>query len=317
MTSILTHPDQATSEWLTDVLRGAGVLTHQRVIGVERERLAGRKADVAAPLRVMYSEGEGLPERLFLKLESRVGEVHFNHLIAPVMDFSISVRCYYAAQAQDRITLLFDDLSETHYTAPEVITPTRHELELMLDTLAKLHAFWWEHPRLKGDIGALSFNVDEFLLSRTRETFPNFLALMGDRLSAARRAIYERLLEKLPLPETRRAVTINQGDAHAQNFMLSKAGTAAVLIDCADWRIAPALNDVAFLLTLELYPEARARMENDLLRRDDCWLDYRRAVLRAALMPVFWSSWSPVELWWHPLEKVLAAYHDLACEELL
>jgi hypothetical protein len=48
------------------------------------------------------------------------------------------------------------------------------------------------------------------------------------------------------------------------------------------------------------------------------WLDYRRCVVRNLTIPIlFWSRGMKPEGWWHRLECALAAYRDLACDELL
>jgi len=84
---------------------------------------------------------------------------------------------------------------------------------------------------------------------------------------------------------------------------------------------------------LHWYPVRRRELEMPLLRRyheallergvinyafEDLLLDYRRCAVRNLTFPIIhWSRGMKPEAWWHRLECALAAYHDLACDELL
>ena len=86
-------------------------------------------------------------------------------------------------------------------------------------------------------------------------------------------------------------------------------------------------------MALHWYPSRRREFELPLMRRyhdamlsygienysfDELWLDYRRCVVRNLTIPIlFWSRGMKPEGWWHRLECALAAYHDLAGQELL
>ncbi len=343
MIPLITSVTQAAPEWLTETLHLAGVLTHGEVTRVESDA-SERSAATTAHLSLSYSPDApaDAPRKLFLKLGGRPTESLFHREIAPAMPDGPLLRCYLAQYdaPSDTQILLLQDISETHYAAPEIVSPTRAECERMMATAAEFHAFWWEHPRLSGDIGEQNAQIgnDAFILRQTQETFPRFVDFMGERLSAKRRQLYEKVLSSMPLPmltkrlNSRQQVTLIHGDSHAQNYMLPRDAGRVYLIDCADWRIQIPMADIAFLIALEFYPELRRRIEKPLVEYyherllehgiqgytwDQCWLDYRLATFQCLLMPIFWYSWSPPKFWWHSLEKVINAFEDLYYEELL
>jgi hypothetical protein len=87
------------------------------------------------------------------------------------------------------------------------------------------------------------------------------------------------------------------------------------------------------MIALSWFPERRALMEKDLVRRyhasllasgvrdygwNECWNDYRRSVIKNLMVPVrSWAQRKRASLWWTALERAMLAYQDLGCEELL
>jgi len=131
-----------------------------------------------------------------------------------------------------------------------------------------------------------------------------------------------------------RALTIVHGDAHSWNFLFPRSGSGpAYLIDWQVWHIDVGARDLSFLMALHWYPDRRRELETSLIRRyheallahgivnyslNELWLDYRRCVVRNLTIPIiFWSRGMKPEGWWHRLECAVAAYVDLACDELL
>ena len=115
-------------------------------------------------------------------------------------------------------------MSATH-TAPEgALPPPRSYYEQVIACLAPVHAYWWEHPQLDMVVRALAEDVLGFVIGVAREAFAAFVDFLGDRLSAARRAVYERLFAAWPPPArqvgTRR--TLVHGDPHLWNFLVPR-----------------------------------------------------------------------------------------------
>jgi hypothetical protein len=343
MQYVITDIDQIEPACLTQVLQERGLLADGQVAAIRKQTIHTNTA-TAARLEIDYS-GEASPEaprRLFVKLGRRRIEVEFYNHIAPAMPESPAPFCYDAAFSPDSgcSHLLFEDLSATH-TAPvdELPLPLR-DTERLVDALAVFHAHWWQHPRLQGDIAELAEDVPGYVLGVARDRFPGFADVLADRLSTERRRLYERILAVWPPPAytarlaAGQAVTLVHGDTHNWNFLAPRdpAAHKVRIVDWAVWHIGVGPFDLAYMIALSWFPERRARMERALLRRyhdrlleqgvadydwDECWLDYRTALIYHLLWPIFWHGYLPASIWWYALEKGMLAFEDLGCEELL
>jgi hypothetical protein len=166
---------------------------------------------------------------------------------------------------------------------------------------------------------------------------PAFIDAHGDTLTTEARHTYERVFGSSLQPWMRltdpRALTVTHGDAHTWNFLFPRSGEgAAFLIDWQLWHLDLGARDLAFFMALHWYPSRRRELEVPLIRYyhealvthginnyayDELWLDYRRGVVRNLTIPIlFWSRGMKPEGWWHRLECALAAYRDLACDDL-
>ncbi len=351
MTPVVTTSEQVTPDWLTEALRRAGILESGRVVGVDTDTSRPFGA-IVSRLKVHYSGDApaNVPTLLFLKTgdpethhqwpERGKREVEFYGAI-PASDYGKLplARCYGVGWSEDGYHLLLDDVSATHGSIPHPLPPTQVQCEQVVDTLARLAAYWWNDKRLGTSMGRLPdqktvFNGDE-------DWFAAFADELGEALWPERRAIFEQALAASPHLHERLLggnLSLIHGDAHAWNFLypIDPMG-AAVLVDWESWDADIAVFDLAYLITLFWFPAHRARMEKPLVRRyherlveygvsgyswDDCWYDYRHSVTRLLFRPMWWwhagkdSDFWP-ELWWPRLERVLCAYEDLHCEELL
>jgi hypothetical protein len=278
-------------------------------------------------------------------------EVEFYNTIASTMDDPPLVRCYDAVYAPDtgQSHVLLDDLSETHFQPEPPLPPSDLHCKRLMDCLASFHAHWWEHPRLGTDIGELAneatsiegvlrypYSVDE-----TEEMFSGFVDFLGDRLPIARRRVYEQVLSAWPFPglperlSERRGLTLVHGDAHVWNFLYPRhpEHDQVYIIDWHEWGISLGTNDLADMIALEWYSERRARLEEPLLRRyhdqllahgvedydwERCWNDYRLSVIRILFFPVWMHAGGRSSVtWWPMLERVILAFQDLECVNLL
>ena len=366
MHEVITAAEQVTPERLTRLLGEKGYLSHGRVISVQEVNRplhpAPWFADISF-LQIGYSGQvpKSAPQRLFLKVPKPnlapadllfgQREVEFYTTIANAMDDPPLARCYDAVYAPDtgQSHVLLDDLSETHFQPQPPLPPSGLHCELLMDCLASFHAHWWEHPRLGMDIEKL-FNggtsSEEILqyphsIRQTEEMFIGFVDFLGDRLSLARRRLYERALSSWPFPRLserlneRRGITIIHRDAHAWNFLYPRdpERDRVCIIDWHEWGIGLGTNDLTELIVLWWYPERRARMEEPLLRRyhhqlmehgvkdygwEQCWNDYRLSAVRHLFYPVWmYAEGRPPTVWWPILERGILAFQDLECINLL
>ncbi len=237
--------------------------------------------------------------------------------------------------------LLLEDLTDTHQTAtPWPLPPALPQAEGIVRALARLHAAWWDDPRLGVSIGSFATADERAERSRTfAGHYQRFADQLGDRLSADRRAVYERLMAATPrLSErylSRRNLSIAHGDAHVWNFLVPKAADSDDVraFDFDQWRIGVPANDLAYMIALQIYPDRRARIERPLLDSYHQTLvaggvtgydraaldqDYRLAVLWHIAQPVWqWAIQLPPVIWWNNLERIFLAFDDLGCRELL
>ncbi len=346
-------PSVAGPAALTATLREAGVLDIGAVSEVtvisDRPMLVSR----IIRLGLTYDgDAPDAPQTLILKLplpafaktlwQGGRHEVTFYRELARVMPPRLVPRGFGGGWDQEALAwhLLLEDLTDTHQVTTQwPLPPSMPHAEAIVRALARLHAAWWDDPRLGVSIGSFATseqtgaNVADFAAHYQR-----FADQLGDRLCAERRAVYERFIAAAPqLLEryhSRRNLSIAHGDAHVWNFLVPKAaGTDVRVFDFDQWRINVPAQDLAYMIALHLYPERRAVVERRLLDfyhetlvahgvtgydRAALDLDYRRAVLWHITKPVWqWVIQIPPVIWWNNLERIFLAVDDLGCRELL
>jgi hypothetical protein len=346
-----------TPAWLTQVLRDAGVLQAQRVSRIERHPLASLTAS-ATQLSVEYSDvvGEDAPHRLFLKCFSppsdadglmlerfaEVGqrEVGFYTHIAKQMTTWGTVpvlRCFDAGvtQAVGRTHLLLDDVSESHTVPQWPLPPTKTQRERAVETLARFHACWWEHPELGHSIGKIlePEEIDAAIQEITTK-YQEFAHFLGDRLPLEARELYERLFgtfrpSLIDRSARKRAITLIHGDGHWWNFLYPGDDSAdrVYLIDWQSWQVGIGTDDIASLVGLNLDTDQCHAEQLELLKRYhatllaggvtgyswlDCCNDYRESAHRALAHPVgLWASGFSPGSWWPRLNRIVRTCRDL------
>lgn len=359
MDDVITDVEQVTPQWLTRVLQEKGYLDQEKVTAVERKSSRQTVISNIHYLQIAYAtDTSGQPPlRLFLKLSkdgfdsdiaARFGkrEGEFYNVIAKSMNDPPSVACYDAAFSPDtgKSHLLLADLSETHFQTDWPLPPSKPHCEAVLNSLAKFHASWWDHPELGNSIGKFpsSGSIDEYVQSMEKK-FAGFVDFLDDRLSAERRHLYERVLATAPGVWKARIrersggkdLTLIHGDAHFWNCLHPRQLDQAkpYIIDWQCWRIDTATDDLAYMIGLHWYPERRRALERNLLRTyhdtlliygvknygwEACWRDYRLSAIGNLFVPIWqWSAKLLPAIWWPHLERAMLAFEDLDCRELL
>ena len=200
---VIRDIQQATPAWLSERLQAAGCLTGA-VREVQVLNSAQTNVSRVYHLSLRYAVGSDTrqaPLRLFLKLPSPTftwadKEVDFYTLVAPAMaaedpEALPFLRCYDAAfdPTSSLSHLLLEDLSETHYALDGPVPLSLDLCRCVVDAFARLHAYWWEHPRLGCDIGwrATAEDIDGFL-QMAQGKLHGLLAAAGERLGVEERA---------------------------------------------------------------------------------------------------------------------------------
>jgi hypothetical protein len=344
----VSRPEDLTAAVLGRLLAGRGRWKHAAPVRlVER----GRRAHLFS-MHARYDAAYRGPEphpptRLLLKLprsqsdssrEMLAHEARFYRAWGDDPDLPL-VR-WLAANDREHPFVLLEDLSDTHMTPPGPEPADRRQAESMLEALARFHARWWEDPSLGRAIGE---RWDDALLAtvhaRIEADYARFLGVVGDALSPGRRAVYDAALAAWPALARRllgiERLTLIHGDAHSWNCLFPKAPDRhpAYLVDLSTCRIRTPANDLAYMMALKWGPDLRRRWELPLLRHyhqrlaervgnygwDQLWWDYRFAAIIHLFTPVHQAAGGqvPATNWRHDLERILQAFDDLDCRELL
>jgi thiamine kinase-like enzyme len=355
MQALISNINQVTPTWLTDVLREGGYLPEGYVKEVQLQPNLKAKSQII-PLHLQYSVDapNSAPSRLILKiskplLEESPKEFAFYSFVSTNMTDLPIIRCYEAVYSPSMRQghLLLQDLSDTHFShPPSQLPPLNVYSEQIVDALASLHAASWDDINLEEQIIQSRSNIKDThaiaaeLVTWAENTFPKFADFLGDRLSQERCQIYERAMVSL-LPSlsarfaSNKALTLIHGDIHIGNFLYpyDPKHEMVRILDWKSWRRDIGADDLAHMMAVFWFPERRSRLEQKLLRRyhnrlleygvmgydwQACWYDYRLSVVRHLFYPIWqWTMDAPADIWWNHLERVILAFQDLQCAELL
>jgi hypothetical protein len=322
MTSLLI-PHAAgdlTPGWLTTVLRAAGVLDAGRVVDVARTAIgadSGLTSEVVR-LRPAYTGAEpGAPASLVAKLASadpevrlrqhRVGgnparEAAFYRELAATVPVR-TPRCLHAAVDEEDgwYALLLEDLGAAR-AGDDAGGCSTEDAAAALRAAARLHAAFWESPRLEGlnwlrRPAARRAEAGEGL----RPVFARFVERLGAELSPSFVDLLGRIGEGMERGALRPTGprTLVHGDFSPKNlfFLDGPAGPEPVVFDWALAAAASAARDLASLV-LGLSPEQVRSEADGLLQMYHADLgaagvrdypfprlrdDYHRALLERAL----------------------------------
>jgi Ecdysteroid kinase-like family len=341
-----------TREWFTEVLRRDSSLSNISVRSIEIESSPEVLISSITKLRVVYEPNalQNVPERLFLKMSKKDAmtrphaakrEVAFYKTVVTAMPGMPVPRCFDAHfdEARKHYYVLLEDLSETHRVLTKwPLPPAVDDCKCIVEAWAKFHAKWWKDPRLGKSIGE-AFNAEASSAIYAASKLPQFLDILGDRLSPERRKLCERMAAAAPHFAQKqwdlRNITLTHGDAHFWNTLSPKVGASGVvkIVDWDNWRPAAASRDLAYMMAVHWYPERRKLYEQQLLSHyhstlesceianyslDDLLMDYRRSVIQSFITPLSQASMKlPPHIWWGHLERIMMAYKDLECEELM
>jgi hypothetical protein len=251
------------------------------------------------------------------------------------------------------------DLSTTHrqpVTRDEQISivngiPSAVYIESVVDAMAQLHAYWWEHPLLHTDtfyVGYGSRNAERFeqYLRRRTISWQSLIAGESEWFPNDLRELYEHLLTCLPhyweqylAPRFRelRNLTVVHGDAYFSNSLCPKdpATGATYWMDWQEPTFDIGGYDLVNLCATFWTSEQRheGQREEKILRQyhttlqahgvgkyswDDLLLDYKQGLIFWLLMPVqdrFGGA--KKDYWWPKMQCLVTAFREWHCEDLL
>ncbi len=284
-------PEEVTADWLTHALHEGGVLQRARVTGFETETISEGVGLIGQVLRIRprYDRPEeGAPASLVAKFPAAVPENrHIGHLfrfyereirfyetLAGQAGIA-TPRRYYSAMDLERgdYVLLLEDLAPGRRLGDQVGSCSLAEAELAVREAARLHATWWQNPRLD-ELDWMPYvndPVNKAAQEQFAQSWEPFRERFADRLpswlpDAARKLgeNIEAILDSFTEPPR----TVLHGDYRLDNMFFGEEGgrpTLAVI----DWQITcrgRATFDVAYFTCTSLDVGLRRRHGLDLLR---------------------------------------------------
>ena len=318
-TTIPSGPEALTAAWMTASLRSGGVIKDATVTSIDVKTIGEGSGFIGQIARVglTYDRAEpGAPASLVAKFPGAseggrtIGnlfdfynrEIRFYEEIADAVELRTPRRYYSAANpAAQEYILLIEDLAPAQ-VGDHAVGCTLDQARISIESVAKFHATWWEHPQLD-KIGEwmpmIDAPVQQFAAGAYQQAWEPFLQMFGAMLSPEVKSVCERIGQNVVKIQSSFAappLTISHGDYRTDNlFFASSEGGPAFAV--ADWQISTrgrGAFDVSYLLCGGLEPDLRRAHERDLVKLyhdtlvangvagysfEQCWDDYRRGAL--------------------------------------
>lgn len=348
------RPDDISPALLNELAaqhRSGVIIENVVVIDVKDSGSTAASSSALVTIKVDYANGSvhGLPEHLLVKTTQSdsslwysnlralyANELSFYEKLRPELHFEAPVSLGGAMREDGLYVLAIEDVRKRGAKFHTVLTDdvTAEHAYNVLDTLARLHATYWDTPRFNSDLNWLQTHVDGEL-----ETFLREQTSQSNELNISR---YKReILGILNLTETqlhnysiavnehqsRLPNTIVHGDPHLGNIYFlpdRKAG----LIDFQCVVKGHAAHDIGYFINVALPVEVRRREERNLLDfyreklieygvkeapdRETLWLEYRRSIIWG-----IYPAWLPVPAENYGMEhtavvllRLVAAFQD-------
>ena len=280
-----------STEWLNEVLGEAGVTDGSAVQGFEREVIGEGSGFVGelSRLSLTYDRADAAgPRSLIAKLPTAdeairsiallfgwyEHEVRFYEEIAGQVELR-TPKCYYSAMdvPAGRFALLLEDLAPAR-CGDQLASCSLDDAKLALSELAKLHAAWWNSPRLEQldwmpalDDGALQ----QILVTLYQQSWPYFVEQVGQQVPKAVLDVGERFGSNLftiveGLAERPRTITHTDFRLDNMFFGIEDGGSPFALIDWQLVQRGGGVLDVTYFLAGNFPPETRRKHQKELLR---------------------------------------------------
>jgi hypothetical protein len=316
-------PEEVTTAWLDDVLRGAGAVRSARVVaalptvvgtgqmGTSVRYALGYEGDAAgAPRSVVckFASSDPTSRSTGLQLRTYEVEVAFYRDVARTVDMRIP-HCHFGDidLATGEFVLVLEDLAPA-VQGDQLAGCAVDQAGVAMEELAKLHAPRWNDPNL-ATVEWLNRNASEESLAFSEmllpQLLPGFLERYADRLEPRHVALAERLMRNIGrfLRDRPGPRAVQHGDYRLDNMLFGTAAGGYPLA-VVDWQTVvwgPPAFDASYFLGAGLPVDERRRHERDLLRRyhdalvgrgvhdygwDDLWRDYRRYAFGGFLMAI-------------------------------
>ncbi len=191
-------------------------------------------------------------------------------------------QCYGAFYDPDDATfLLLQDAIDNDPTIDQIDGLTIAQARLVLTQAARLHARWWNDPRLQAAAWLPSLDSPQRTLNLSTlatQGWPQLVDMLGDELTPAERQLGAELPDRIHTALTELALlpsTLLHCDLRADNLLFAPSGDRVTLIDWQGAGSGPPAFDLAYFLSQSLTVADRRAYEDELL-------DFYRAELADA-----------------------------------
>lgn len=350
--SINKKPDFLNPEKLTDVLERNKFIHGEKITGI-KYRKSETITSIIYNLKLKFDKDsdsvDGLKKMVLkvtkpdFELDGKKENDFYKKNLSSEKNVAVPI-CYEAKydKKNKECYILMQDVTDTHHEISDYpLPPTFKYIEKAIDSLAGVHAFWWNNPDLGINIGRFVTEKEYFdFFHHFEEIMNESLDFLADRITPERRKLIKNIFSKFPelkwrRYESRENMTIIHGDAHLWNFFYPKdiKKGKALLIDWQSWELGRGAQDVAYMIAFHFYPEMRRELEKEFLKKyhekmpdsirknytfDEFEYDYKLSVISNFIYPIWQckDKMSP-DIWLHNLEIAFLNFMDLGCMQLL
>jgi hypothetical protein len=326
----MKHPktiEEISAPWMTDVLRGAGILRRATVRAVDVHAIGQGVGFLSGRARVTMSYDqaeEGAPPSVVVKLPPSIQagmdfaesthacerEIRFYREVAPRTPIRVPRMFATIMEPADHVFILVMEDLKGLTPGDQVSGMSRAQVLAAVQTIAPLHALWWNGDRRQALPWVPSVEQQLQMLSLTSRTirtaWPLFLESFAESLPPGGRALGERIIECLDhilaafVKGTR---TLVHFDYRADNLFIDDRTRKAPVV-VVDWQLLMwglGAYDVARLVGGSIPPAERGGHHQEIVEcwhkglvaggvtgyaHEQAWHDYRLSAIVAMLNPV-------------------------------
>src|SRR5262245_37498760 len=293
----MKHPktiEEISAPWMTEVLRGAGILrratvdaVNVRAIGQGLGFLSGR-----ARVTLTYDQSEeGAPATVVVKLPATIKagmdfaestnayerEIRFYREVAPCTPIRVPRMFATIMEPADNAFILVMEDLKALVAGDQVCGMSRAQVLAAVQTIAPLHALWWNGDQRQALPWVPSVEQQLKMLSLTPKTirtaWPLFLESIGGSLPRAGRALGERIIQHLDgilAAFVKGKRTLVHFDYRADNLFIDDLSRRAPIV-VVDWQLVMwglGAYDVARLAGGSIPPAQRGGHHEEIV---ECW----------------------------------------------
>ena len=241
---------------------------------------------------------------------------------------------------QQTCWLLFEYIDDSFYQPNAVLPPSEREIIGLMQSIAKCHAAWWNHPSFEEEahfVKPNSQSISEWhqWLEKVQR---HFNAKYSEALGKNRISIYQQLVTALPTilsnmyESDASRWTVIHDDLQISNCLFSENQLKCHLLDWQGFCVGHGASDLAHFYGLTLRQHSRTNAENfgieiylNTLKGHGIdytvksfWFDYKSSLLIKLFFPAIYEYIGhPCEYWWGYLENIWEACQQKDCGRFL